>query len=456
MKRLATCLAAALVIAAGASAGVAPTASNLGNPGVFPPQCRPYGKSYSEWSTAWWVYSITTPLATSPFGHGTDGTFGQSGPVWFLGGTFTGDNLSRELSVPEGKALFFPIFDAECSTIETPESGFHGDNEAELRACAMSWVDRGLSGEFGPVFCRVDGVEVKNLDKYRASTPLMDFILPASDASDNIFGMPMADGQEVKSVGDGVYVLLCPLPVGVHTIEFQNIHYTVRVVEPPHILPPQCYPYGKSYGQWSAAWWQWLFKWPVSENPLFLEGDVDLSLHQPDGPVWFLGGMLVGTPQEGLGYVMQTVRTGTVPAGKALLFPVLNCEYDNQTFVPPEDMTIPELFAYAHQSLDGNQAMVCEIDGVSIKNLWNPATGTSPYRAVSPVFSYWLPATDNVQQFWGVPAAGSIGPAVADGVFLMLAPPSVGPHKIHIGGGTPGVFLLDVTYNITVVPGGAR
>lgn len=238
MKKLAGWLSAVLLIATTAvtfagKGNEMKAVGNMGNPGVAPPQSMPYGKSYSEWSMAWWVYAITTPLDVSPFGYGTDGTLGQSGPVWFLGGTFTApwapEIHYRNVTVPPGTALFFPIWDAECSTIETPESGFHGNNEAELRACSAGWADRAQAGDFGPLACKVDGVELKNLGAYRAATPLMYFVLPASAADNNIFAVPVTDGQSVYSVGDGFYVLLKPLSVGIHTIEFQNIHYTITV-----------------------------------------------------------------------------------------------------------------------------------------------------------------------------------------------------------------------------------
>src|SRR5690242_16582905 len=31
----------------------------------------------------------------------------------------------------------------------------------------------------------------------------------------------------------------------------------------PSILPPESHPYGKSYGEWSARHWQWLYSLPV-------------------------------------------------------------------------------------------------------------------------------------------------------------------------------------------------
>ena len=34
-------------------------------------------------------------------------------------------------------------------------------------------------------------------------------------------------------------------------------------------LPPGRPAYGKTYGAWSAAWWQWAYSIPVPSNPLF-------------------------------------------------------------------------------------------------------------------------------------------------------------------------------------------
>jgi hypothetical protein len=235
MKKFATWLTALLLIATCSTAfagngNATKAVGNLGNPGVAPPQSMPYGRSYTEWSMAWWQYAIPKPLDVNPFGYGTDGTFGQSGPVWFLGGTFTGVNTTREITVPAGIALFFPVMDVECSTIEGGD--FHGSNDAELRACAKGWADRQGAGEFGQLFCKVDGVELKNLTEYRFATPLMYFILQEMAWDNNIFFVPVAEGQEVYSVGDGYYIMLKPLPVGTHTLEFPFIHYTINVA--PH------------------------------------------------------------------------------------------------------------------------------------------------------------------------------------------------------------------------------
>ena len=45
--------------------------------------------------------------------------------------------------------------------------------------------------------------------------------------------------------------------------------------------------FGKTYGDWSAAWWQWQERFYPEFG--FGEGSVDCRLGQR-GPVWFLGG----------------------------------------------------------------------------------------------------------------------------------------------------------------------
>ena len=131
---------------------------------------------------------------------------GQSGHVWFLAGVF--GNEERSITIPAGTALFFPVAGTECSTAEPPP--FHGDNEAELRACAQGFIDTavGLAAE-------IDGVPVQNLSEYRHQSPLFTF---GPLVADNILGLP--SGTTAQSVDDGIYLLLAPLPVGAHTIHF--------------------------------------------------------------------------------------------------------------------------------------------------------------------------------------------------------------------------------------------
>ena len=80
----------------------------------------------------------------------------------------------------------------------------------------------------------------------------------------------------------------------------------------PKVLPLDSSPYGNTYGEWSARWWQWLMAIPEATNPNFDPTGAHCAVGQV-GPVWFLAGSVGGA----------ATRHCTVPAGKALLLPPL-------------------------------------------------------------------------------------------------------------------------------------
>jgi hypothetical protein len=72
------------------------------------------------------------------------------------------------------------------------------------------------------------------------------------------------------------------------------------------------------------------------------------------------------------------------------------------------------------------------------------------YEIDSPLFTFTLPE-ENVL---GIANAPTSGMSVGDGVYLLLAPLSVGEHTLNFGGTDSTGFTLDITYNLTVVPRG--
>jgi hypothetical protein len=187
------------------------------NPRVLPPHSHAFGKSYGEWSAAWWQWALSIPANQHPLNDSADCNTGQSGKVFFLGGTFTavpgsGPNeiigsAERDCTIPTGKAVFFPILNGECSTIEG-----NGTTDAELRACAEFLADH-----VQDMVVTIDGKPLQDLDRYRAQSPLFEFgPLP----NPNLFGL--APGGTSPSVADGFYLLLAPLSAGEHTIHFSG------------------------------------------------------------------------------------------------------------------------------------------------------------------------------------------------------------------------------------------
>ncbi len=184
-----------------------------GNRGVLSPNSRPYGKSYAEWSAEHWKWTYSMPADAHPLTDTADVSAGQSGPVWFLGGTWAPTTdldgnligvVDRHVTIPTGKALFFPIVDAEQSLAEG------GVDEADCRATANFFADHatGLS-------CVIDGRRVRNLEDYRTDSPFFNFG-PLPD--NNLLGLP-ADTTS-SAVSDGYFVMLAPLSPGRHVIHF--------------------------------------------------------------------------------------------------------------------------------------------------------------------------------------------------------------------------------------------
>jgi hypothetical protein len=190
------------------------TGASNGTPPSLPPRARPFGKSYSEWAAEWWKWYLAIPASTHPVldETGENCEQGQGGKVWFLAGAFVVEE--RDCTVPVGKAILFPVINAECSTLEEPP--FFGSNEQELRACveAIQFSDADM------LTVTVDGQDVRNPLRYRFTSPIFYFSIP----DDNIIGVDTnTKGNEGQSVAGGYYIMLPPLSQGEHVIQFQGV-----------------------------------------------------------------------------------------------------------------------------------------------------------------------------------------------------------------------------------------
>jgi hypothetical protein len=243
----------------------------------------------------------------------------------------------------------------------------------------------------------------------------------------------------------------------------------------PVVFPPNSRPYGASYAEWNARWWQWLYGTDRLSSPVFADNPgtpsepeaVDCSAGQR-GSVWFLGGTFLPTSTTAPDVFRSDVyRTCRIPPGVALFFPVLNTEFDNlQCSLVPADNSAADLIRAANYPMDrvipGSMAVV--VDGVGVGGLRNAHTD---YRSMSPWFSYRLPANNvgHLEQFCGVDFPEGTSPpdvqghpgAIADGIYLMLAPLPRGTHTLHVQGRfvvtqspdlPPLIFPVDFTQNI--------
>ncbi len=200
------------------------------------------------------------------------------------------------------------------------------------------------------------------------------------------------------------------------------------------VLPPESSPGGKTYGEWSVAWWQWMVSAPAlpGENPVLDETGALIDYAQ-SGSVWFLTGNIGGV----------TVRTGSVPTGTMLFIGPIAGEASTWEGLGE---TEAELRAAVASFADLYQVTEFDVDGVSVPI-------GSDFRVQSPgMFSLTVPE-DNVFDFWGFPAdAGTYYPCVSDGYFIMLAPLSAGTHTVHFAFAVPDWgWYSDVTYQLNVM-----
>jgi len=188
------------------------------NPGVLPVGSTAFGQTLPEWTAASQKYFMEQPLDSPSL---EPGCFELAGHVWVLAGGPFGQVLTVECAIPPGKALLVPVIGNECSSVETPDSGFHGDTAAEQAACAKFWSDHIVD-----VSVEIDGVPVNDIASYRVVTPQFAFTAPTPW----IFG---EIGGEGTSVSDGYFLMLTPRSKGVHTIHIRGaFHLSVEEGDP--------------------------------------------------------------------------------------------------------------------------------------------------------------------------------------------------------------------------------
>jgi hypothetical protein len=238
----------------------------------------------------------------------------------------------------------------------------------------------------------------------------------------------------------------------------------------PGVMPPQSKAFGKTYGEWGAAWQQWAFN-TTTENCPVTDTTGERALVGQSGQVYFLAGTFgqnLGTPWEAPNPVTRNV---TIPAGTALCMPINNWGLvypeDNPFAGVPADATtweeaMPYFYAALNAAYDNTpeSCLVCEVDGVTIKNLRS-------YRAQSEPFMIYAPAVNVQNDLMDYFVYGEIPPppgtfyaegwhhSVSDGYYVILAPLSAGQHTIHMLTGwldEAGVLQVfcDTYYNLTV------
>ena len=216
-----------------------------------------------------------------------------------------------------------------------------------------------------------------------------------------------------------------------------------------NIFPTTSAPYGRTYGDWTAAWQQWATSMPYTRHPLFDSADPSTG---QSGPVWFLGGKFCA-----LGETCgsnQVVRKITIPAGTALFFPIFDVEVSavemgggDANNASIKDINGLRQAAESWSEMALNLAL--EVDGMDVPHIQRR------FHVQSNAFGFYLPKDDIFTAVGeGVFTEGYYFPGVDDGYYVMLEPLTPGrSHTIHFHAeypGSPANWVLDVTYHVQV------
>jgi hypothetical protein len=255
MKELKAALAtAAVVLSVSAQAQY----QSSHQPGVVvPPHAVVDGKTLGEWSARWWQWAYSIPATDNPLLDltGEKAKFGDVGPVFFLAGVFgTGISspVTRSVSIPANKYIFFPLENAVDDNVG------NGCTTPSATPCAgrltIDQLWNQLEGFFSvtALHARLDGKPIDDLFEHRETAPAFGYTYPVTDnLVQATFGYagPDAAGSIFPAVADGYYLMLRPLTVGSHTLNFGgtfsgfslDITYQITVTAPqqqPEMLIP--------------------------------------------------------------------------------------------------------------------------------------------------------------------------------------------------------------------------
>jgi hypothetical protein len=215
-----------------------PSVAAAGSRAVEP--VPPSGTTYNRLAVAWWQYALGQPESTNPLldTTGASCATGQSGPVFFLVGSFSSDPVVRDCTVAGGKFLFFPMLNA--FEVHVPGDGL--DTERLVYKAFLKHGFRAIQ-----LRASVDGVPVADLKPKK--TPFHVCAAPVAGCAPSSFSITLPGGNifgidagtYAPAVQEGFYLLLPPLKPGLHTITFggkshfdkklfrQDITYRLRV-----------------------------------------------------------------------------------------------------------------------------------------------------------------------------------------------------------------------------------
>jgi hypothetical protein len=169
-------------------------------------------------------------------------------------------------------------------------------------------------------------------------------------------------------------------------------------------------PFGISYYEWTERWWQWFFSMPKLNNPILDTTGQHAGKNQPYKDVLFLAGKVADN--------QKTVpnRICEIPTGRAVLFPVVNCEANPLEY---PRLLHQELLEHVRRDAESTNSKECYVNGQSI-----------PVQRIGSKKEFDLRIVDD--NIIGV--KGGNTSAIADGWWVFLKPLPLGNYEILFRG----------------------
>lgn len=186
-------------------------------------------------------------------------------------------------------------------------------------------------------------------------------------------------------------------------------------------------PFGLSFSEWSARWWQWLLSIPKSLNPAMDTSGENASIGQPDSNIYFLCQTIEGVKQ-------RPSRKIYIHRGTSIFLPIINWISNFYEHGKSEK----ELIEIATQRMDTIGNIEFNLDGMNIQ-------GLEKYRFLSKFFTVELPK-DNVLDL--PPGEARL---ISDGYWVFTEPIITDTTIFTFGSCSSGVTKIGVNYYIKVI-----
>ena len=162
------------------------------NPGIYSIDSSPKGVKYQEWTASFWqwLYSLTPINSPREIILQRNVQTDKKSRRGFLKRLSVGSKRGH-VHIPAGMPILAAILNGQC---DTSDSSLHTDED--IRKCATEGND------YGVISGTLDGVPLKNLDKYRTDSGFYNI----THVADNIYDLPA--GGPYRAFTNGYFVFL--------------------------------------------------------------------------------------------------------------------------------------------------------------------------------------------------------------------------------------------------------